>query len=260
VSAFLRKTRQFDVRRMAERRVHRIWVGMKRTEIGPGARDGDRSERESNDPEDIRSALRELLQDRQAIASLCRTAATHGALQPDSPEARALVLDIAGEFFAGDACGEVSQLVQQIDALVQSRANALRHRSNRSKWLPLDSPSALAVEAEPAGRDDGRDDDELVRRIRELARGDHAVQQLLGLYAQGLTSRRHALKAGMTAWTYRTAKDRLAAYAAAARAELAAQASPLRASATTTFAAPQQAVFLVISGDPGTRPDDALLE
>lgn len=187
------------------------------------------SERETSDPAEVRDALRTLLQDRQVIASLCRTAATHGGLRPESSEARALVLEVAGEFFAGDACGHVSQLAQQVDALVQSRASAQRNPSKRSKYLPLSSASALAVEAEPRSLgDDGCDDAELVERIRQRAQGDNAVLQLLGLYAQGLVSRRHALRAGMTAWAYRTAKQRLAAYATAAKAELArrADASP----------------------------------
>jgi hypothetical protein len=239
----LHQTRQFDMGRLDGSCVRRISVSMKRTKIGPVARDRGRSEREASDPVAIRSALCELLQDRQAIASLCRTAATHGALRPDSHDAMSLVLDVVGEFFAGDARGEVSQLVQQLDALVRSRARALRGRgrSKPSKWLPLDSPSALAVEAEPPSRGDGGDDDELADRIRQRARNDNAVQQLLGLKAEGLASRRDALQAGMTAWSYRTAKTRLVAYAAAAKAEVAMQpgSSPATAS-MATCAAPRQ--------------------
>jgi hypothetical protein len=78
--------------------------------------------------------------------------------------------------------------------------------------------SALVIDAPQESHEDdqGLDPEELVSRIREHARQDQPAQQLLALYVRGIISRRDVLKNGMTAWTYRAARERLAAYAATA--------------------------------------------
>lgn len=102
----------------------------------------------------------------------------------------------------------------------------------RVKLMPLDEAPAiaLAIDALPGGPDrseqDVPDAAELVSRIREYARGDAEALRLLELYLRDVVTRRKVLREGMTAWSYRTARERLVHYATMALCADAAPGSP----------------------------------
>jgi hypothetical protein len=116
---------------------------------------------------------------------------------------------------------------------VQRRANRLRRANRpggkrrgppRPEFIPLDKApaSALVVDPLPERADEEEDNAidpaELAERIRDLARDDGQVQQLLALYDREIVARRDVLDAGMTDWVYRAARDRLTRYGELARA------------------------------------------
>jgi hypothetical protein len=151
---------------------------------------------------------------------LYRTAARYARLPPDSFLVRELVADVIEDMLMGNTpCTPDRSLAVQLADEVRRRANRLRRDALRASFIPLEqAPSgALVTATEQHGtKDDGNgvsDAAEVVARIREYARADEAVQRLLGLYERGLTLRRQVLAGGMTEWAYRTARERLAAYA-----------------------------------------------
>jgi hypothetical protein len=175
-------------------------------------------------------ALDAYLRDPSAVLMLRRAAGERGRLPEDV--AMDLVWEVLGDTVVGEArCDATQPLGPQLQREVRRRAARL-HRGKPSRRSARQGPrtvalgmvpeSALAVDA-PAGierRDDALDPEELLARIRELARGDEIVQKLLGLYDRGRCSRRAALSAGMTERGYRSARQRLRAYAAAASTPL----------------------------------------
>lgn len=171
----------------------------------------------------VGEALATHMRDTDAMQQLHRVAEHHGRLQRDSVLARELVSDVIEDMFMGEVkCDLERTLATQIERYVRRRANRLRKvRSGctrrgtlRPEFIPLDEVPKSALVADPP--QDAPDAAEVASRIRELARDDEAAQQLLALYDRGVILRRDVLAAGMTEWIYRTARDRLAGYAALA--------------------------------------------
>lgn len=158
---------------------------------------------------------------------LHRTAARLAHVRRGSWQARDLVWDVLGDVLIGaPTCDPARPLGPQLEQEVRHRAKRWRRGKQRRRGVPQPvfvalekaPTSALVIDAPPESHEDdqGLDPGELVSRIREQARQDPPAQQLLALYGRGIVARRDVLKSGMTAWTYRAARKRLAAYAAAA--------------------------------------------
>jgi len=131
-----------------------------------------------------------------------------------------LIWDVVADVQLGElTCDPARDLGSQLAREVRRRAKRARRDAARTVVVPLDEAptDALIIDAEPDSADAEqykvRDVTELVARIRELACEDGAVLQLLGHYERGLTMRRAVLAAGMTQWVYRSARERLVAYA-----------------------------------------------
>jgi hypothetical protein len=169
----------------------------------------------------VRAALTALLDDDEAMARLYRTAEAYSRVPGDSPIVRELVWDVVGDVFLGDVtCDLARALSPQLEGEVRRRANRVRRDARRTTSIPVDKApaDALVLEAEPhiteVDEDSAPDVAELVTGIREYARDDDAVLQLLEHYERGLIVRREVLGARMTQWCYRAARERLATYAA----------------------------------------------
>jgi len=174
-----------------------------------------------------RAALEALLADADAMASLHRTAERYARVHRGSWEAADLVWDVIGDLTLGDlTCDPSRPLGPQLEQEVRRHANRWRRgkRPQREPPQPVlvdlerAPTSALALEAPHEGQevDQSIDPEELVSRVRERASRDPAAQQLLALYERNIVSRRDALNSGMTEWMYRSARERLAVYAAMA--------------------------------------------
>jgi hypothetical protein len=171
----------------------------------------------------VSAALTAILDDDKAMSRLYRTAEMYARVPGDSTTVRELVWDVVGDVLLGEmSCDLARDLYPQLEDVVRRRANRMRRDAQRAAFIPLDeAPSdALAIDAGPHGTEVDEDSApksaELVARIREYARDDDAVLQLLEHYQQGLVLRREVLGTGMTQWAYRAARKRLAAYAAMA--------------------------------------------
>ncbi|HEY0484464.1 MAG TPA: hypothetical protein VGD37_43385, partial [Kofleriaceae bacterium] len=182
------------------------------------------------DAPSVRTALEAELGDVAALAKLFRTAERYARVRRGSEVARELVWDAIGDLVLGDLTYDPERtVISQLEQAVRRRANRWR-RANRPRrdapeprTMALDKAPASAIVLEaPQQNLDGdhqaADPAELVSLIREQARGDEPVRQLLALYDRGVFSRRDVLATGMTEWVYRAAKDRLVAYAATAAA------------------------------------------
>lgn len=176
---------------------------------------------------DARAALEALLRDADAMDSLHRTAARVAHVRRGSGQACDLVWDVLGGVLIGEPTCDLAQpLGPQLEREVRRRAKRWRRgkRPRRGSPQPVfvalekAPPSALVLDAPQESHEDdqGLDPEELVSRIREQTRQDQTAQQLLALYGRGIVSRRDVLNSGMTAWTYRAARERLTTYAAAA--------------------------------------------
>ena len=174
-----------------------------------------------------RAVLEALLADADAMATLHRTAERYARVHRGSWEAADLVWDVIGDVTLGDlTCDPCRPLGPQLEQEVRRRANRWRRgmRPRREPPQPVlvgleSAPtSALALEAPPDGHevDQSLDPEELVAQVREQAARDPAAQQLLALYERNIVSRRDVLNSGMTEWMYRSARERLAVYAAVA--------------------------------------------
>ncbi len=198
---------------------------------------------------DARAALEMLLRDADAMDSLHRAAARAAHVRPGSWQAWDLVWDVIGDELLGEpTCDLARPLGPQLEQEVRRRAKRWRRgkQSRRGGAQPVfvaleQAPtSALVLDAPQESREDeqGHDPEELVSRIREQARQDQPVRQLLALYARGIISRRDVLDSGMTAWTYRAARERLATYAATAADGAATSATPRPDAAPETATLP----------------------
>jgi hypothetical protein len=171
----------------------------------------------------VRAALTAILDDGKAMSRLYRTAEMRARVPGDSMAVRELVWDVIGDVLLGEvACDLARDLYPQLEDEVRRRANRVRHDAQHAAFIRIDEApaDALAIDAEPhsteVDEDSAPDVAELVARIREYARDDDAVLQLLDHYERGLVLRRKVLGTGMTQWAYRAARERLVAYAAMA--------------------------------------------
>jgi hypothetical protein len=165
----------------------------------------------------VRTAITALLDDDEAMHRLHRVAR---AYVREVATVHELVWDVVVDAQLGElTCDLARDLGSQLAREVRRRAKRARRDAARTVVVPLDEAptDALIIDAEPDGADAEQykapDVTELVARIRELACEDEAVLQLLGHYERGLTMRRAVLAAGMTQWVYRSARERLVAYA-----------------------------------------------
>jgi hypothetical protein len=192
----------------------------------------------------LSEALAEYARDAAAMLRVHRLAERHGSLPRGSFTAQELVTDVIEDMLLGDlTCDPQLSIGPQVEKYVQRRAYHLRNaesqprvrgprKSRRSArlrptFVPLDDVPeiALAVDAPQHQLYDRKheaiDSGELIARIREHARGDDPVEQLLALYDRKRYLRRDALEAGMGEWAYRTARSRLTQYGVAAISALA---------------------------------------
>lgn len=193
----------------------------------------DEPDSEQNAPS-VAECLTRLVGDVDAMRTLHRIAERYAGLSRDSFGARELVAEVIEDMLFREAkCDQPREfppdVVQRaVKRHVMRRAMRLRKTGDtrpgrrgvpRVKLMPLDEASAiaLAVEALPGCPDrseqDAPDPIELVSRIREYARGNAAALRLLELYGRDVVTRRKVLRDGMTAWSYRTARERLIQYA-----------------------------------------------
>jgi hypothetical protein len=180
----------------------------------------------------LAEALAAYVRNAEAMQQLHRHAEHHGSLPRNSPVARELVADVIGDICMGDTrCDPDRELVPQLERYVARRARRLRkdnqtrskrREGQRLEFIALDEAPASALMVDPLQKafdDDGaRDAADMVVRIRDYAREDEPAQQLLALYDRELVLRRDVLRAGMTEWAYRTARERLVQYAEMAAA------------------------------------------
>jgi hypothetical protein len=162
----------------------------------------------------VTAELAAQLEDADAMAGLYRLAEAYARVPRDSLVVRELVWEVVEDLLTGDTPRNSEPIPAQLRAEVRRRANRVRRRARAQETIvPIeDAASALIADVEP-DEPSAPEPADLVIRIREYARGDDAVQQLLALYNRGLVSRRSALHAGMTTWGYRAARERLVAYA-----------------------------------------------
>lgn len=179
----------------------------------------------------VTESLVACVRDASTMQRLYRIAEHHGRLRRDSFLSRELVADVIGDIYAGDAkCDPASEMAPQLERYVRRRARRLFRSSRpggtrrglpRPELVPLDEASAVAGEPlyapELHGEDAADDPTDVIARVHELAGNDVQVQQLLALYERGIVARRDVLRAGMTAWVYRVARDRLMRYGAMAQ-------------------------------------------
>jgi hypothetical protein len=178
-------------------------------------------------------SLAAYLRDAEAMRHVHRLAERHGRLPRDSIAARELVSDVIGDMYTGDVRCHEGEIGPQVERHVVRRAKRLR-KANRPRSqrrdaahvevVPLEKAPVSALLVDPFGQarehdeDDAPDPAELITRIRDQARDDGAVLQLLALAEQGIVLRRDVLCAGMSPWAYRGARERLTMYAEGAMA------------------------------------------
>jgi hypothetical protein len=178
-------------------------------------------------------SLSAYVRDASTMQQLYRIAERFGRLPRDALDAREVVTDVIEDICTGEAkCDPERELFPQVERHVRRRANRLRKANRpggkrrgppRIEFVPLDRAPMSALAVEPRREAVSEDEDnavepaELAARIRELARGDGQVQQLLALYDREIVARRDVLDAGMTDWVYRAARDRLTRYGELAR-------------------------------------------
>jgi hypothetical protein len=165
----------------------------------------------------VRAALTALLGDQEAMRRLYGAAKIYVR---DTAVVHELVWDVVGDVQLGElTCDLARDLASQLAREVRRRAKRAQRDAARMVFVPLEKAplDALIFDAEPEGTGadtcEAPDVIELVARIRDLAREDEAVLQLLGHYERGSFARRKVLGAGMTQWVYRAARERLVAYA-----------------------------------------------
>lgn len=211
---------------------------------GPN-RDAGHDEHEALDSEQatLRDALAAMLRDAEAMAKLCRSAERSARVPRDSAVARDLVWDVVGDVLLGAVtCASERPLAVQLGKEVKRRAKDLRRKASRAMIMPLEDaePSAFAIDAEPISLGDDNhgplDAADLLSQIRAYARDDRPAQQLLALYERGVVLRRDVLCAGMSEWSYRSARGRLVGYAVRAKSAIRSRAStdPEETSSATT--------------------------
>jgi hypothetical protein len=168
--------------------------------------------------------LEAFLRDPASVPGLRRTAERYGRLREDV--ALDLVWEVLGDVPIGEtAYDAMSPLGPQLHREVRRRASRLR-RGEPSRHGTQQQPSFVSLDMAPATAltlsldvpQEVLDPEDLVFRIRELARDDTFARQLLDLYDRGLYTRRAGLRAGLTERSYRSARQRLRAYAAVAMA------------------------------------------
>lgn len=208
----------------------------------------------------LSEALATYARDPAAMVRVHRLAERHGSLPRGSFGAQELVTDVIEDVLFGDlTCDPELAIGPQVEKYVQRRASHLRNaesqprvrgprKSRRSArlrptFVPLDDvpENALAIDAPQhqlhENKHDAIDSGELIALIREYARGDNPVEQLLALYDRKRYLRRDALEAGMSEWAYRTARSRLIRYGIAAALALAPSSEDLASVARGTTGA-----------------------
>lgn len=185
-------------------------------------------------PPSVAECFTRLVADVDAMRTLHRIAERYAGLSRDSLGARELVAEVIEDMLFREAkCDQPRKfppdvIQRAVKRHVLRRARRLRRTGDtrrggrgvpRTKLVSLDRVVAGAAATDPlSGRPD-RDEQavpdaaELVSRIREYARDDTEALQLLELYDRGVVTRRTVLRDGMTAWSYRTARERLVRYA-----------------------------------------------
>jgi hypothetical protein len=208
----------------------------------------------------IRDALEALLSDAETMGSLHAIAESHAREPRDSASARELVLEAIADVLLGTiSCDPSRSLAVQLAREVRRRTNQKR-RADRSRHdprvalVPLElasvGPFADGIDEAIDGSSEhwSLDAADVVAKLREHARDDGSVLQLIALYERGLVSRRQVLGAGMTEWAYRTARERLTAYATLALSDAAT--TPASAQASNMHDVPDPATPNV--GERGT--------
>jgi len=172
----------------------------------------------------------ELVRDGAVLGRLHRIAESRARLPKGSPDAQDLVAGVIADLATGAIAPDLAMLRSQAIRLVRQRADKYQRDAEKSVTCYLDDAPAEAL-ADHA--DDDTEDatavelprrrDAAIAAVQALALGDKPVLQLLELYARGFTRRRDALSVGLSPAVYRTARERLLAYAQRARSELATQ-------------------------------------
>lgn len=165
---------------------------------------------------EVRASLAILLRDTDEMCRIHGTAETYARLPRRSLQVRELVADVIGDAFSGVLSSLPNCLAKQIHDEVRQRAR----RISRTRAYPV-SLTALHEEQLPlvpsahetltSGDDDYpalADMPQLIGELRERARDDVPVLQLLALYEQGLFRRSDARRI-MSIHTYRAARERL---------------------------------------------------
>lgn len=176
-------------------------------------------EKTPSDANALRAAIDALLGDNEALGRLYRFAERTARLPSGSPLARAMIYDAVGDLLLGDdGCDAAATLEARLRSAVRRCARPQLRSTREIQVVPLDAApdSALVIEPAPSDAHIRPDAAELRTRIRAHARDDDAALQLLALYERGIVRRRDVLRAGMDAWRYPAAKQRLTRYATAA--------------------------------------------
>ena len=170
----------------------------------------------------VAQSIAELFRDDTVLRGLHRIAERHGWLPRGSDQASDLVADVILGVVEGRIARDERPLRAQVRREVRRHAKAHQRAAERSVLLSLDDApgDALVDTSTDVERAEAsaptRDSVEVVRVILELAAADPPVLQIVDLDTGRLLRRRDARGAGMTPKLYRTARERLAKYAAEA--------------------------------------------
>lgn len=175
----------------------------------------------------LQDALVAYLRDDETLSKLYkRVARRAGGLAVDSVEVRELVSDVVHDLFTADL-PRVAHLAleTQIEREALARAKRLRSAGRRAWLIPLDrAPASALIDDVKLGAEEpdphAVDAASLVHMIRLRAAADAPVLRLLALYKQGTFKRRDILRHGMSASTYRRARERLLSHAIDAAAAI----------------------------------------
>jgi hypothetical protein len=196
----------------------------------------------------IAQAIAVLLRDGAAMQLLQHVAARHARLRSGALQARELIADVIEDMIAGRIACDEHKIGARLKGEVRRRAKRVRRAATQALEIPLDDAPAGALIDETAWMagsaevEPTRDAAAVVRIIRELAREDGPVLQLMDLHQRlGQFRRRDARSVGMTPAVYRAARERLGAYCAQAVAatqppRAPSQDEPITVSATLTVA------------------------
>jgi len=166
----------------------------------------------------IRALLVAELHDAAFVAGIHRAAEAVVRAPRGSLVAQDLLADVLGDTYTGTLTWNPERVPLRMHLISEVKRRFGRERRAAARQRVLDDHVAYVDVGEPSSGDVPAhvDPAALLDDVCRRAAGDTEVQQLISLYLEGATRKRHALRHGMSDATYRNARRRLKRLAVAA--------------------------------------------